>query len=79
MQMDQTVNIGDAFSDEIEAPCCHALLYVLLTTLVVSSSAYNAIPHSFELFLLSFWLVLKCLKLCYFSFFPFISFETVIT
>lgn len=64
--MDQTVNVGDAFSDKIETPCRHVLLYVLLPTLVCSSSAYNIILHSFELCLLSFCLVLKCLKLFYF-------------
>lgn len=72
--MDRTVNVGDEFSDEIETTCCHVLLYVLLPTPVGSPSAYKAIPHSFELFLLSFWLVLKCLKLCYFRVFLFIFF-----
>lgn len=73
MPVDQTVNIGNAFSVETEAPSCH-VLYVLLPTLVGSSSAYNSIPYSFELFLLSFWLVLKCLKLCYFRVLFFIYF-----
>lgn len=74
MQMDRTVNVGDEFSDEIETPSCHILLYVVLPTPVGSPSAYKAIPHSFELFLLSFWLVLKCFKLCYFRVFLFIFF-----